>query len=389
MTEADLPPERDEPDAEWLRRKPTQVHKDDSSISIADLYCGCGGMTLGLVEAGRRTGCQVDVKWAIDYDLAATNVYRTNFPGAAVHSGDIMDVLPGLLGSPVTPVELELATAMGPLDVVIGGPPCQGHSDLNNHTRRRDPKNELYLRMARSAEVFRPLVVIIENVPPVQWDSSKVVERTTNFLRDIGYKAEGAVLRLVRLGVPQKRNRFILIASRTQSVDPGGLLDAMQETRTPERDVAWAIGDLVNVRGSSPLDQPSKMSAKNKSRAKYMFREGVFDLPNDQRPPCHRDKAHSYRSVYGRLRWGQPAQTITTGFTSMGQGRYVHPEHPRTLTPHEAARLQTFPDWFIWGDVRRTALARMIGNAVPPIMMVRLGEEMLTRLARSVTRRSA
>lgn len=93
-----------------------------------------------------------------------------------------------------------------------------------------------------------------------------------------------------------------------------------------------------------------------------------YDLPDYLRPDCHRLKQHSYKSVYGRLRWDQPAQTITTGFTSMGQGRYVHPARARTITPHEAARLQGFPDYFRFGEGPRSVWCKLIGNAVPPAL---------------------
>ncbi len=103
------------------------------------------------------------------------------------------------------------------------------------------------------------------------------------------------------------------------------------------------------------------------TRIRFLFRHGRYDLPNHQRPPCHRGNNHTYKSVYGRLHWGKPAQTITSGFTCMGQGRFVHPSAKRTLTPHEAARLQFIPDFFSLGDhVGIAALAEMIGNAVPP-----------------------
>ncbi len=92
----------------------------------------------------------------------------------------------------------------------------------------------------------------------------------------------------------------------------------------------------------------------------------IHDLPDRLHPACHRLKEHSYHSVYGRLFWDKPAQTITSGFGCMGQGRYVHPKEPRTITPHEAARLQFIPDFFQFGsDVPRTVLAEMIANAVP------------------------
>ena len=96
------------------------------------------------------------------------------------------------------------------------------------------------------------------------------------------------------------------------------------------------------------------------------------------RPDCHRLKEHSYKSVYGRMYWEQPAQTITSGFTSMGQGRFVHPKAKRTITPHEAARLQFIPDFFSFGDtIRRTSLAEIIGNAVPTKLTYVLALELL------------
>jgi DNA (cytosine-5)-methyltransferase 1 len=98
---------------------------------------------------------------------------------------------------------------------------------------------------------------------------------------------------------------------------------------------------------------------------RYLVDKKVFELPNRLRPICHQNGQHSYASVYGRLLWNQPAQTITSGYGSMGQGRYVHPLGRRTLTPHEAARLQLFPDWYDFGPGPRTKWATAIGNAVP------------------------
>ena len=103
----------------------------------------------------------------------------------------------------------------------------------------------------------------------------------------------------------------------------------------------------------------------------WLFEHGEHNLPNPERPTCHRTE-HSYRSMYGRLWWDEPAQTITSGFGSMGQGRYVHPLRQRTLTPHEAARLQFLPDFMAFDLVKttRSALATMIGNAAPPMLTI-------------------
>ena len=96
----------------------------------------------------------------------------------------------------------------------------------------------------------------------------------------------------------------------------------------------------------------------------FLHKNDLYDLPNRLRPKCHRSGT-TYKAAYGRLKWDEPANTITSGFGSPGQGRYVHPSNIRTLTPHEAARLQFFPDYFDFGDETKTSLARMIGNAVP------------------------
>jgi DNA (cytosine-5)-methyltransferase 1 len=110
------------------------------------------------------------------------------------------------------------------------------------------------------------------------------------------------------------------------------------------------------------------MTEDNLRRVKFLFDRNMYDLPNRQRPDCHRN-GHSYKSMYGRLHWNKPAQTITTGFGSMGQGRFVHPRKPRMITPHEAGRVQGLPDFLDFSvATKRATLQALIGNAVPPRM---------------------
>lgn len=129
----------------------------------------------------------------------------------------------------------------------------------------------------------------------------------------------------------------------------------------------WAIEDLADRGPESLVDTPAASAPQTRRRIERLFAEDLYDLPNEDRPPCHSGGGHSYGSIYGRLRWDQPAQTITTGFYSMCMGRNVHPSQRRTITAHEAARLQGLPDWFDMRAVgKRGELARLIGNAVPP-----------------------
>ena len=145
------------------------------------------------------------------------------------------------------------------------------------------------------------------------------------------------------------------------------------------RSVSWAIGDLVNRDAAGIFDSASNHSAHNIERINYLFEHDLYDLPANLRPKCHQKK-HSYKSMYGRLDANQPAQTITTGFGSPGQGRFIHPSKRRTLTPHEAARLQCFPDFFNFSSVKtRTSLSTMIGNAVPMQLSYIFAMELLSR----------
>jgi DNA (cytosine-5)-methyltransferase 1 len=340
-------------------------------------------MTIGLTEAARRTGFRMKYALAVDVDNSAVDLYARNFPSADARATDVSALFPGDIGAQFTPAERRLAAEVGSVDVLVAGPPCQGHSDLNNHTRRKDPKNALCLRVARAAEVLNPSVMIIENVPTVRLDHGGVLEATTNALLGTGYKVAGRILDLRRVGVPQRRKRYVLVASVIPTIDPGDVLEKVADSMPghKDRDVRWAIHDLLSNDSCSVFDTPSRISSVNAARMAVLFDENRFDLPNEHRPECHRDGDHSYVSMYGRLRWTRPAQTITTGFGSMGQGRFVHPQRRRTLTPHEAARLQTFPDWFDFSSASRGVMATAIGNAVPPLLMAELGVAILPSIA--------
>jgi len=332
-------------------------------------------MSIGVQEACRALGLRFRPVLSIDFSRRAVNVYKANFPSAKVNTTDIRHVLRGRLGVPLTSAERSLKKVTGHIDIAIAGPPCQGHSDLNNHTRRKDPKNGLYYRIARFAKLVRPVHLIIENVPAVVHDRGRVVSRAKKALEALSYKVQDGVLNLTELGIPQTRRRHVLIASLKYNIN---LEDVVSRYRGRKRSVRWAIGDLLQHQSDSEMDRWPGQTKAAKRRIGYLFKHQVYDLPNRLRPPCHRYNNHTYNSVYGRLRWGRPAHTITTGFMCMGQGRFVHPKEPRTLTPREAARLQLIPDFFSFGDKPNAAtLADLIGNAVPPRLTYVLALELL------------
>ena len=147
-----------------------------------DLFCGCGGLTLGVSEAARHCNRQLDIRLALDQSPEALSVYKANFQLSASRAlkEDADVVFDGGLGKPLTTSEEFWKRHSKIVDLIVAGPPCQGHSDLNNVTRRKDPRNRLYLRVVRAAEVLGPKVVIIENVPAVLLDKEDVVTRAAN-----------------------------------------------------------------------------------------------------------------------------------------------------------------------------------------------------------------
>lgn len=362
-------------DLAWLRTRVRPPMSDARGmLRMVDLFSGCGSMSLGVWEACRALNLRPVPLLAIDINTRALGTYGRNFPNAVLSATPVEMIIGGRIGDPTSSAEAAFRDELGPVDLLLGGPPCQGHSDLNNHTRRDDPKNRLYLRMARFAEVVRPRAILIENVPGALHDRSGVVQETLGVLRLLGYSVSTGIVHAERLGVPQRRRRFFTIASLGHEID---LATSIAPYHRAMRSVSWAISDLLDRVETGPFDTPAKHSATNQARIEYLFSNALYELPDDQRPDCHRLKAHSYKSVYGRLRPDEPAPTITTGFGSTGQGRFVHPTLPRTLTPHEAARVQFIPDFFDFGDERRGALQDMIGNAVPPKISYLLALELL------------
>jgi len=351
-------------DAAFLRRTTPRRHKPEwPEARCVDLFCGCGGLSLGAREACLAVGLRFTPVLALDCNPLCVNVYRRNFHPRRALTGDIASVLGGRFGNHATTEERDLLKKVGKVDVLLAGPPCQGNSDLNNHTRRDDDRNKLYERVARFVELAKPTHVLIENIPTAIHGVEKAVQRTRERIEKLGYDVDAGVIDLRLLGVPQRRRRHVLVASATRTIRLADIVDSAG-VASP-RSIEWAIRDIGDEQANGIFTSPSQHSPTNVARMQYLLDEGLYDLPNDLRPPCHRN-GHTYKSMYGRLRWDEPAQTITSGFTSPGQGRFVHPAKPRALTPHEAARLQFFPDFFDFSAATsRRGLAAMIGNAVP------------------------
>ena len=319
---------------------------------------------MGIREAARGLGCSFRSVFASDINKSALGIYAKNFQPDIIDNNPIENSINGELGAELTVEETVFCNKVGNIDILVAGPPCQGHSNLNNYTRRDDPRNLLYLRAVRCAEILKPNTLIIENVPGVVHDKHGVLQRADEYLKTIGYSVSYGVVKMWTIGVAQTRQRMLLIASRVmQNVS---LENIVKKASLPPRSMQWVIGDLqYQYDADSIFNSAAIHSPINQARIHYLFEHNLYELPNSERPDCHRLKPHTYPAVYGRMHWDRPSPTITGGFACCGRGRFVHPLYERTLTPHEAARIQYFPDFFDFGNLGRTELVRAIGNAVP------------------------
>lgn len=331
------------------------------SLSLADLFAGAGGLTEGFRQAGYSAVS------AVEHDRWAAKTYAANF-GEHVLACGIEDVeiarhRKSLAWSGFD-TEGNVATVETPLiDVLVGGPPCQGFSPLGrmNDWSFDDPRNKLWKHYARVLDIVQPKVFVIENVPEIlkSIEFDRLRRRISRSER--GYRLVYGVLNAVAYGVPQARKRAIIIGSRVgQPTLPSETLE-----RFTVRD---AIGDLSETPtgldwhvGRNPL--PSSLE-----RYKCVPEGGNrFDLMRerpDLTPDCWLRKKTGSTDVFGRMRWDDAAPTIRTEFFKPEKGRYLHPVAHRPITIREAARLQTFPDGFVFVG-SNVQVAKQIGNAVP------------------------
>lgn len=362
-------------DSAWLKW-PVNENADGERqvLKLADLFCGTGPMSLGVIEAAKALDIEVIPTFAVDLEPTAAHNYALNFPTADVITDDITKLLNGECGCAATPEEAGLISRIGRIDFMIAGPPCQGHSDLNNHTRRDDPRNMLILKACRFVELFMPKYVIIENVQGIRHDKNGVLNEAKEILANLGYNLSEHLLMASKYGVAQNRRRFLLVGS-LDSID----VDLSHYEKGTAHNVMWAISDLAAAYDDNETFNSAAIHSKtNQERIDYLFDHDMHDLPYQQRPKCQRKPTNRYTSVYGRMYPDRPAPTITSGFGSIGQGRFCHPLQRRTLTPHEAARVQFIPDYFKFSsDLSRVALQKMIGNAVPPKLTYIIGLELL------------
>lgn len=336
-----------------------------------DLFCGAGGMSIGLVEAG------FNVVGAVDSWDPAVATHRANFDHLVLQA-DLSDLDAN-----------QLLAKLGrdsddPIDLVVGGPPCQGFS-IQRIGPDNDERNSLVLDFARLSTGLEARYVLMENVLGLTGRRGKPLLREyVRRLEEGGYEVQVERVDAADFGVPQRRQRVIVMAWRRGE----SFLDLPTTSQCSSRPTVWdAIGDLPTpARHANPTTDPlhiqSRLSDLNRKRLTFIPPGGGFeDLPKELRVDCHRNGASKigHRNVYGRLAPDKPAVTITARFDSFTRGKFAHPFENRNITLREGARLQTFPDDFAF-EGNREEIAAQIGNAVPPLLATALASAVADRI---------
>jgi len=322
-----------------------------NSLTAIDLFCGCGGLTLGLKQAG------FSVIGAVDNDSLSVETYRVNHGEVRIWETDIRKLK-------VSQVKKELHLRRAELDLLAGCPPCQGFSAIRTLNRSRcirDARNDLIFEFLRFVEELRPKAIMFENVPGLAHNNR--FKRFCLRLHDLGYTYEHRILNAADYGVPQRRRRLILIGSRLGRID-------FAVPSSKHLTVRDAIASLKKP-GSS--GDPLHDISENRSRRILNLIKripknggGRTDLAAEYQLACHK-KCNGFKDIYGRMAWDEIAPTITSGCVNPSKGRFLHPQQDRAITLREAALLQSFPPEYQFSLRRgKYLVARLIGNALPP-----------------------
>lgn len=341
-------------------------------ISAIDLFCGVGGLTHGLANAG------IDVRLGIDIDPMCEFPYQSN------------NTAKFLLQSVENVRGEELKNAFGKygLKLLAGCAPCQTFSTYNQKAKSTDKRWWLLKSFSKLIQDIDPELVTMENVPGLT--KQRVFADFVRRLEKAGFYVNYQVVNCAEYGIPQTRHRLVLLASK---LGPVNLL-APEQTRVGSRSVREAIGRLPRIEAGEahrkdPLHTSAILSELNLRRIKASKPGGTWrDWDRRLIADCHKKTTgKTYPSVYGRMSWDEPAPTITTQFFGYGNGRFGHPEQNRAISLREGAILQSFPpDYAFTGpgeEVFREPVGRLIGNAVPVKLGEIIGKSLLTHMVES------
>lgn len=357
--------------------------------NVIDLFSGCGGSALGFKKAG------FEIRAAVDSDKNSGITYKKNNPNTFFFGEDIRNLSGNtILGKSGMKINECFA--------ILACPPCQGFSSARRKNQRgTDSRNELIFEFVRLVKEIQPIAFVMENVPGLAKGIGKTLfEKTLERLKRAGYiNLWHDILEVADFGVPERRKRLVVIGTKDRTVVLSKPSPTHRNPNKPEnglpiwKSVKEQIGDLPPIKAGKqysddPLHKAAGLSPLNFERMTFTPHDGGSrtSWPYHLWLKCHkklREKLLTgYTDIYGRMKWGLPSPTITGGCAMISKGRYGHPEQNRAISLREAARLQTFPDSFIF-EGNFGEIAKQIGNAVPPLFAQRIAESLLATINNS------
>lgn len=347
---------------------------------VIDLFCGCGGLSEGFKLAGYT------IVGGIDFNAPAIKTYNKNFPNAKGICCDLMEMDAQMI--------IDELGDLSDIDVIIGGPPCQGFSSANRYKiEGEDPRNKLFFEFVKFVDMAKPKAVVIENVRGIVTSNNGYAkDRIYEIFEERGYAVNHRILNASDYGIPQRRLRnFFVMVRDGEKFDFDKLVTSESEVTVED-----AIGELYNYESNNTTEPFELMSSPDTEYRKYLRNQNNVIANHEVRYPAdkvqHRisfvpqggnwkdvpeelwptDRKNRHSSAYKRLAVNQPSCTIDTG---NNHSNYFHPLYNRIPTVREAARLQSFPDDFIF-EGNRSEQYRQVGNAVPPLLAKRIADEL-------------
>ncbi|EGV04312.1 DNA (cytosine-5-)-methyltransferase [Streptococcus infantis SK970] len=348
-------------------------------MNVIDLFSGAGGLSLGFIKDGHT------VTKAVEFDDSIAHTYKMNHPGVEVIIDDIANI------------DKSGVFKEGDASIIIGGPPCQGFSMAGARIRNGfmdDPRNYLFKHYFNVVKTVKPDIFIMENVKGIQtMQDGKIFSEIIRIFSDPElldgnpYKLYYRVINASDFGIPQKRERMIIIGTKNDNVDFEFLWEKTIKQIQKEDSTFFntvtvrdAISNLGLETSDGIVDNPlpltdyqkflssnsEKIHNHTKTNHSPIAIERMSKIRSGENFKVLDEKIKSIHSgSYGRLSWEDLAPTITTRFDTPSGGRFIHPIYNRTLTPREAARIQSFPDDYIFYG-KKSSIIKQIGNAVPP-----------------------
>lgn len=348
-----------------------------TEFRILDLFCGAGGLSWGM---DKNEHFKTTV--ALDFDAQAADTFKRNMPYAEVVVGDITDA--------ETKAKIISLSQQTGVNMIVGGPPCQGYSMKGKKLGLEDPRNFLFREYLSLVEKLQPEVFVIENVKGLLlsangWFKDQIVQTIEN----LGYTVNFGVLNAADYGVPQARERAIFICSKHREV---ALPEPTVERKTTVRDAISDLAYLESNEGDFEQDYitdaqsdyqvmmrsgSTKLYNHKASNHKQVAIDKLKLIPPEQGKECLPEEMHGkqkFKTTWGRLKWDEVSPTIDTRFDASSNGTNNHPFLNRAITPREAARIQSFDDRFVFYG-SKVYVRKQVGNAVPPLLATAIANQ--------------